>query len=223
MIREASEGYIRRSKSRRTKRTWFACAIVLMSVMAGAWFALVWLPQYRADVAERIRQAQWALEEAQHPLAYRQYIEAYSEERGLDPALVAAVILSESSYNPRAESRLGARGLMQLMPETAEWVAHKLNENFDFDRMYDPETNIRFGCWFLGYLSNRFTGDPVKMAAGYHAGAGRVDAWLANADYSAEGRLTAIPFKDTDHYVNKVMNAYEVYLRHYYSGIQPDA
>jgi soluble lytic murein transglycosylase len=207
-----------RRRARRMRRRFMLCVFLAGIIAAGAWFALVWMPDYRAQIAERLRQAQWALEEAQHPFAYRSLVEGYAETHELDPALVAAVILNESSYNPRAESYLGARGLMQLMPETAEWVAHKLRESYDAETLFDPETNIRFGCWFLGYLSDRFDGDPVKMAAGYHAGAGQVDTWLSNPEYSADGALNVIPFKDTNRYVNKVMSAYEVYQRHYYTN-----
>jgi soluble lytic murein transglycosylase len=189
--------------------------------VAGAWFALVWLPEYREELAEKIRRTEWAIEEARHPYAYRDLVESRAEAEGLDPALVAAVILNESSFDPRAESRLGARGLMQLMPDTAEWVAGKLKEPYDLDALYDPDTNIRFGCWFMGYLTRKFGGDPVKVAAGYHAGGGQVEAWLKNPEYAQGGELTVIPFGDTDRYVRKVMNAYEVYQKHYYP--EPEA
>ncbi|MDR2657213.1 MAG: lytic transglycosylase domain-containing protein [Oscillospiraceae bacterium] len=212
-----------RRKRRRASRT-VLCITLALILTVGAGFALIWLPNHRAEVAERLRQAEWALEEARHPFVYRDMVEAGAESQGLDPALVAAVILNESSFDPKAESRLGARGLMQLMPGTAEWVAGKLKEPFSLDALYDPETNIRFGCWFMGYLTRKFDGDPVKVAAGYHAGGGQVEAWLNNPDYTQDGELTVIPFGDTDRYVRKVMNAYEVYQRHYYPEPEtPDA
>lgn len=114
---------------------------------------------YLAHQEERRRLEAEAAERAQHPLYYADTITAYADAQELDPALVAAVILCESSYDPKAESRLGARGLMQLMPDTAEWVAHKLGEDgadYSFDNLYDPQTNIRFGTWYLGYLSRPF-------------------------------------------------------------------
>ncbi|MEE0299374.1 MAG: lytic transglycosylase domain-containing protein, partial [Christensenellales bacterium] len=100
---------------------------------------------YLAHQEERRRLEAEAAERAQHPLYYADTITAYADAQELDPALVAAVILCESSYDPKAESRLGARGLMQLMPDTAEWVAHKLGEDgadYSFDNLYDPQTNI---------------------------------------------------------------------------------
>ena len=120
---------------------------------------------YLAHQEERRRLEAEAAERAQHPLYYADTITAYADAQELDPALVAAVILCESSYDPKAESRLGARGLMQLMPDTAEWVAHKLGEDgadYSFDNLYDPQTNIRFGTWYLGYLSRRFNGDATE-------------------------------------------------------------
>lgn len=198
---------------------WAGLAVVL--VFALFWGALElshYIQVQNALRAERLRLEELAREKARHPFRYRSLVEDYSREQGLDPALVAAMILNESSFNSDAESRLGARGLMQLMPDTAEWIAGKLNETFDFDRMFDPETNIRFGCWFLGYLSRKFDGDPVKMVAGYHAGGGAVDEWLADPAYSQDGKLTEIPYEGTDRYVQKVMNAYEIYVKHYYTA-----
>ncbi|HML45118.1 MAG TPA: lytic transglycosylase domain-containing protein [Clostridia bacterium] len=198
---------------------WAGLAVLL--IIALFWGALEisrYIQVQNALRAERLRLEELAREKARHPFRYRSLVEDYAREQGLDPALVAAMILNESSFNPDAESRLGARGLMQLMPPTAEWVAGKLKEPYDFDRMYDPETNIRFGCWYLGYLSRKFDGDLVKMVAGYHAGGGAVDEWLANSAYSQDGDLTDIPYEGTDRYVQKVMNAYEIYIKHYYTS-----
>ena len=149
----------------------------------------------------------------------------YAAENGVDPALVSAVILCESSFDPQAESRLGARGLMQLMEPTAQWAAESLNEDegYSFDLLYDPETNVRFGTWYLGYLSRRFDGDILKVVCGYHAGQGNVDAWLANPKYSPDGvTLQNVPEGGTSTYAQRVMNAYEIY-RKYYFPPQPSA
>ena len=169
---------------------------------------------------ERRRLEAEAAERAQHPLEYAGLITEYALMQGLDPALVSAVILSESSFNPRAESRLGARGLMQLMEDTAGWVAHKLDEddeNYSFDLLYDPETSIRFGTWYLGYLSRRFDGDATKIVCAYHAGQGNVDAWLKNPDYSSDGvTLDVIPTQDTAAYASRVLRARDVYRKYYF-------
>ena len=169
---------------------------------------------------ERRRLEAEAAERAQHPLEYAGLITENALRQGLDPALVAAVILCESSFNPQAESRLGARGLMQLMEDTAAWVAHKLDEDggdYSFDRLYDPETNIRYGTWYLGYLSRRFEGDATKIVCAYHAGQGNVDAWLANPLYSSDGvTLDTIPTQDTAAYASRVLRARDVYHKYYF-------
>lgn len=175
---------------------------------------------------ERRRLEAEAAERAQHPLAYADFVTQYALAQELDPALVAAVILCESSYNPQAESRLGARGLMQLMEDTAGWVAHKLGEDgegYAFDLLYDPETNIRFGTWYLGYLSRRFGGDATKIVCAYHAGQGNVDAWLKNPEYSSDGvTLDVIPTQDTATYAARVLRARDVYRKYYFPAATPE-
>ena len=181
---------------------------------------------YIAHQEERRRLEAEAAERAQHPLYYADTITAYADAQELDPALVAAVILCESSYDPKAESRLGARGLMQLMPDTAEWVAHKLGEDgadYSFDNLYDPQTNIRFGTWYLGYLSRRFNGDATKIVCAYHAGQGNVDSWLKNPQYSSDGvTLDVIPTQDTATYASRVLRARDIYRKYYFPIELPD-
>lgn len=175
---------------------------------------------YLAQQEERRRLEAEAAERAQHPLLFGDLIAYYAGVQSLDPALVSAVILSESSFDPTATSYLGARGLMQLMPDTAEWIAHKLDEddeNYSFDLLYEAETNIRFGCWYLGYLSRRFDGDALKIVCAYHAGQGNVDAWLANPAYSSDGiTLDVIPMENTATYANRVLKARDVYRKYYF-------
>jgi soluble lytic murein transglycosylase len=90
---------------------------------------------------------------------------------------------------------------------------------YHFDDLYNPEINAEYGCWYLNYLSNLFYGDPVLVAAAFHAGQGEVRNWLNPAEYSPDGRTVAIekiPFGDTRRYVGRVMNDYAAYLRIYY-------
>lgn len=201
-----------------------ALRIALIAVCAvifcGCAFAIT--RSYMLEQEERRRLEAEAAERAQHPLVYADLIAEYSLAQDLDPALVSAVILCESSYNPLAESRLGARGLMQLMEDTAGWVAHKLDEDdasYSFDLLYDPETNIRYGTWYLGYLSRRFGGDATKIVCAYHAGQGNVDSWLKNPEYSSDGvTLNTIPTQDTATYASRVLRARDVYRKHYFSA-----
>ena len=170
----------RRRKLSRQARILRLCLIALL-VLLGILLTAFGTVRYLEYREERRRIEAEAAERAQHPLYYGDLVLSYSASQGLDPALVAAVILSESSFDPMAESRVGARGLMQLMEDTAAWIAHKLKEDgpsYTFDLLYDPEVNIRYGTWYLGYLSRRYDGDATKVICAYHAGQGNVDAWL---------------------------------------------
>ena len=157
----------------------------------------------------------------QYPLAYRDLIEQYAAEYNLSPAYVSAIIRNESTFQPRAESGVGARGLMQLMPDTAEWIAGKLKvSGYAFERMYDPESNIRFGCWYLNYLSRLFLGDPVSVTAAYHAGQGQVKTWLSDPFLSEDGYsmpLASLPDGPTKSYTGRVIRDYGIYLEKYFS------
>ncbi len=152
-----------------------------------------------------------------HTVKYREYIEKYAAENEVHPAFIAAIILRESSYDPSAESNVGARGLMQIMPDTYEFVSRKLSDGATWDSMYDAETNIRYGCWYIGYLSKIFGGDPIRIACAYHAGPNNVKLWAMK--YAADGVHLAvedIPMDDTQYYAGKVMNAYAIYFQHHY-------
>ena len=151
-----------------------------------------------------------------HPIKYENYVEKYSRENGLDKYLVYAVIKTESSFDPTAVSNVGARGLMQIMEETFDWLSYRMeDDDTRFLDMYDPETNIRFGCWLLGYLYDEFGSVETTMAA-YHAGRGQVNEWLEDKSISSDGvHLDVIPISDTEYYVHKIVSAMEIY-KHLY-------
>ena len=141
------------------------------------------------------------------PIEHYDTIKKYSAEYGLDPALVCAVINTESGFDADAQSPKGAKGLMQLMDDTASWIAPQIPiENFNVFRIKEPELNIQLGCWYLSYLENRFDGDPKLIVAAYNAGSGNIDKWLNDESLSADGqKLDSIPFKETDQYVTRIM------------------
>ena len=100
---------------------------------------------------------------------------------------------------------------MQIMPETGEWIAGKLKEPYDEETLQEPEQNIRYGCWYLEFLFERFS-DPDTVLAAYNAGHNAVRKWLQNSDYSDDGEsLQVIPYDETRNYVEKVRRAYEKY------------
>ncbi len=151
-----------------------------------------------------------------YPLEYQDLIRACAAENDLDPAYPAAVIMAESSYRPEAVSSANAQGLMQLLPDTASWIAGKFGETYVEGMLFDPETNIRYGCWYLGFLMKRYHGDMTCASSAYHQGQGTVDKWLQDPSLSADGAtLTSIPSEATDTYVKRVLKYYERYVELY--------
>lgn len=147
-----------------------------------------------------------------YPMEYVDIIRANAAEQGLDPAYAAAIILAESSYNPNAVSSVNAQGLMQIMPDTGEWIAGKFDETYTEGCLFDPQTNVKYGCWYLGYLLRRFDGDMKCSTAAYHSGQGKVDQWLKDPACSPDGRtLDVIPGSNADTYVKRVLEYYEKY------------
>ena len=189
----------RRRQRRRTFLTILASALIVL-IALGAWALF---GRDRADLSR-------------YPMTYAPEIRAAAEEFDLDPAYVASVVLAESSFNAEAVSSAGAIGLMQIMPSTGEWIAGKLDDAFDVQRLYEPSVNLRYGCWYLRFLLDRYDGDMRTASTAYHQGQGRVDEWLQDPEYSQDGRtLTAISSAVTDTYVSRIMESYEHYKELY--------
>lgn len=151
-----------------------------------------------------------------YPIQYEEYVEKYARENGLNKFLVYAVIKTESDFRSDAVSDVGARGLMQIMEDTFDWIKYKTDdeETYYYD-MYNAEINIRYGCWLLGYLDEEF-GNVEAVAAAYHAGRGNVNDWLEDKRYSKDGvHLDNIPIGDTEHYVHKITKAMNNYVKLY--------
>ncbi len=196
------------------------CAVMVAVLAVSFFFGRKMLDDWRAKQAEQARIAAEETERVNHPLNYREIIEENASDFGLNPALVAAIILCESSYNPDSISGDGAQGLMQLMPSTAEWIAESLNEpDFTSDRVFEPEVNIRFGCWYLKFLAKMFDNDPTKTIAAYHAGQGHVTTWLSNPVYSPDGvTLKGFGDPDTERYTKRVLSAIKVYQKNFFQA-----
>ena len=153
-----------------------------------------------------------------YPVEYEELIRQYAAENEIPPAYVAAVILAESSYRPEAVSQVNAQGLMQILPSTAEWIAGKFDESYMEGCLFDPETNIKYGCWYLGFLMRRYDGSMRCSSAAYHAGQGTVDKWLADPASSSDGKtLDKIASDATGTYVERVLKYYEKYEEIYAS------
>jgi soluble lytic murein transglycosylase len=157
-------------------------------------------------------------EQDSHPQRFSDIVEPLAAEYNIDPLFIYAIIKTESSFNPSAESHLGARGLMQIMPDTFDWIQWRWfgDDGLTFDDMYTPEHNIRYGVRLITYNIEEVQNTDSAIAA-YHAGINAVKRWLDNDEYSSDGyRLDrGIPISDTAHYVNKVNKAYKIYQRLY--------
>ena len=151
-------------------------------------------------------------EKTAYPQEYAEYVEVYAERYGVPEELVFAVIRTESDFDSGAVSDAGAVGLMQIMPSTFEWLTDEiLFDHLESGMLYDPETNIRYGTYYLSYLSDRY-GDWELTLAAYNGGLGNVDGWLADDRYAdGDGGLKRIPFKETRQFVNRVTKAREKY------------
>ena len=149
-----------------------------------------------------------------YPLRYEETIREASEESGLEPAFVAAVIYTESRFRPDVQSHQNAYGLMQLLPQSAQFIQRKSGIEGDFR---DPKVNIELGTWFLGYLNDRYDGDERLMLAAYNSGEGSVDAWTSDEGFDIE---KDIPYKETRQYVNRALEAQEIYQGLYGKNLQ---
>ena len=139
----------------------------------------------------------------------------YSEKSGIDPSLTFAVIRAESGFNKNAKSGKGAAGLMQIMPETAEYIAGIIKYKGEIN-LYDADCNIYLGCAYLSYLLKKFKSENAAVCA-YNAGETNVFNWLKNKEFSDDGiNLKNVPFSETRDYflrVKQYKKEYAAYLK----------
>jgi len=151
------------------------------------------------------------------PRKYTTWVEQYAEENQLPLDLVYAIVYCESRFDPNAVSSVGARGLMQLMEPTFDWVKDRLEgeEKAVYDDMFDPQTNLKYGCRLLGLLLQEYETVPNALCA-YHAGWGITRQWLDDPQYAPDGKnIETIPYADTARYVEKVIRTAEIYRELY--------
>jgi soluble lytic murein transglycosylase len=151
-----------------------------------------------------------AIKELTLPLRHEDVIREQAREKNVDAALIAAVIYSESKFSDQ-ESSAGARGLMQITPEAAEFIEKQSGgTTFKLSDLSDPELNIRYGTFLLHELLERYDGDEAAALAAYNAGPGNADRW-GGADLS----VADIPFPETRAYVEEVLEKRDEYRRKY--------
>jgi soluble lytic murein transglycosylase len=158
------------------------------------------------------------LERTEYPLRYPDIVRGHARTYGIDPALLAAVIYTESKFEPHARSASGAIGLMQLLPSTAEGIATRTGgTTFVASDLDNPEINVRYGAWYLRHLRDHYAGlpDSTTLAlAAYNAGMANVDEWER---HTRPGQALQIPaaFAETRAYVKRIDHAEGVYRRLY--------
>lgn len=158
------------------------------------------------------------IEKQVYPMEYEELVEKYAYEYNIPEYIIFAVIKVESDFDAEATSGAGAMGLMQMMPTTFTWLSSSehLGENLPYSSVYDPEISIRYGCYYLRYLFEKFH-DWDNVFAAYNGGEGRVSQWLEDPRYSdGSGGLRYIPIKETRNYVKKVNSALYHYKNIYY-------
>jgi soluble lytic murein transglycosylase len=161
-------------------------------------------------------QSNW-LGRMMYPIKYREAIEANAAKYGIDPLLVAAIIRVESNYKPELVSSKGAIGLMQLMPDTAQWILEMDGfASLTMDSLYEPKSNIMMGTKYIHLLNNQFNSNLAEVLAAYNAGPGNVSKWRETKVW--DGKLESIDqirFWETRKYVDRVVYYYKKYHKIY--------
>src|SRR4051794_6188621 len=193
----------RRGAAGRRRRTVLRRRLAALAVAAGVGLiAVIAMPE-----------AKHAVREITLPLRHEDVIRQQAAAKGLDPALVAAVIYAESHFVDQT-SHAGARGLMQITPETAHAIAQRTGGTaFTEADLATPQVNIAYGTWYLRHLLDHYDGDEIAALAAYNAGLGNVDRWRAEAGGALS--MSKIPFAETRAYVTRVLGARADYRRRY--------
>lgn len=138
---------------------------------------------------------------------YEDYVKKYSATYNLEESLVYSIIKVESDFDANAVSGSGALGLMQIIPRTAKWIATEFNEIYEKQNMFNPETNVKYGCFYLNYLFDKFKYIDVVICA-YNAGEGVVRDWLDESGNLVEEKIS---YDETKNYLKKVKKFYSDY------------
>lgn len=144
-----------------------------------------------------------------YPFPYQDVVYEYAIKNELDPFFIAGVIRTESKFMPKARSPKGAQGLMQMMPETAMWVAEQIEEPFfSLEKLEEPELSIKMGTWYLASLRKEFNGNEILMLAAYNGGRGNVKQWMKTYGWTMDFcNPEQIPYGETREYVTRVLKS----------------
>ena len=152
-----------------------------------------------------------------YPIRYEQDIAVSAKNYKVDPVLIAAIIRVETNFNADKVSRKGAVGLMQLMPDTAEWIVERARYAEETSRsLHRGDVNIEVGAWYINSLYNQFNDNQIAVLAAYNAGPGNARKWLDNGTWDGTLKnIAQIPFGETRHYVQRVLYYYDKYAKLY--------
>ena len=195
-----------RSRGASVRRRAFAVLVIAGLVVAGV-----------AVVAPMLHRA---VREVTLPLRHEDIIRQQARDKRLDPALVAGVIFAESKFRDQT-SATGAKGLMQIQPETAKFIARRSGgAAFEIADLGTPQINIQYGTYYLRYLLDRYGENVVRAVAAYNGGETNVDRWIAESGRRGKAfKINDIPFPETRAYVNRVLDAERDYRREYRSEL----
>ncbi|MDJ1169523.1 transglycosylase SLT domain-containing protein [Roseofilum sp. BLCC_M154] len=176
--------------------------------------SLAWRDDPEEQKQYQMLRQQLAYWQALYPFPYLEPIQSWSKDRQLNPLLVTALMRQESRFMPQIKSVVGATGLMQVMPETAEWIAGQINlASYELD---NPNDNIKLGTWYLNYTHSEYNNNSLLAVASYNAGPGNVADWLNRFGFrDPDDFVEKIPFPETYGYVKSVFGNYWNYLRLY--------
>lgn len=156
-----------------------------------------------------------------YPLRYEDIILEETYLTGADPFLVMAIIRAETKFDPEGRSRVGAKGIMQIMPDTADEIINKGNFSLSLkEELNDPRINIRLGSWYLAHLSKRFQNNKVAVAAAYNRGPTAVERLLREGKWDGSATNTEALPGETRHYVQKVIFYYDNYKDLYHDLVE---
>ena len=188
--------------SRRRKRSRLPECLIILVALVGLCFTgwKIW----KSDTVQMRFVYMWD---------YQQDIITYSQKNKVDPFLVAAIIKNESNFKHKAVSKVGAVGLMQIMPDTGRWIAAQMGlDGYKDTDLYQTRTNIRMGCWYLSELDHEFKHNLALVMIAYNAGRGQTHEWMQQYGWDDNfNDLKAIPFPDTREYVSKVLQDRDKY------------
>lgn len=181
-----------RQMQHRRMMSCFCVALFIIFISLSAFFVLQFEPVQRSYF---------------YVYPYHDTVMKYAAMYNVDSNLTAAVIKKESKFKREVHSHRGAIGLMQIMPDTAKWIAGQLGDtNYSEEGLHEPDRNIRYGTWYLSTLQKEFHGNNVLALAAYNAGRGNVQEWMKQYNWSEDfSDIDAIPFAETRDYVRQVL------------------